>query len=124
MKKILFSSVLIFSFLLAISASAGDRISGKWKTTVGPDGDMVLTFNLKVNGDQLTGTISTPMGDQEIKNGKVDGNSLSFETNMMDSIIKHSGTLDGEVIKLKVEFPEGGAQGGGPGEVILKRVKE
>lgn len=123
MKKILFSSVLIFSFLLAISASAGDGISGKWKTTIGPDGDMVLSFDFKVNGDQLTGTISTPMGDQEIKNGKVDGNSLSFETNMMDSIIKHSGTLDGEVIKLKVKFPEGGPQGGDPGEMTLKRVK-
>ena len=124
MKRILFSSVMVFIFLLGISATASEGITGKWQATMGPDGDMVITFDFKVNGDQLTGTVSTPMGDQEISNGKVDGNSLSFETKMMDSTIKHTGKLDGEVIKLKVEMPEGGPQGPSPGDgITLKRVK-
>ncbi len=82
---------------------------------MGPNGDMVITFDFKVNGDQLTGTVSSPMGDQEISNGKVDGNSFSFEIKMMNNAIKHTGTLDGEVIKLKMEMPEGGPQGPPPG---------
>jgi|GEM_PF-986673 len=128
MKRILFSSVLVFTFLLGISATASEGITGKWRATMGPGGDMVITFDFKVNGDQLTGTVSTPMGDQEISNGKVDGNSISFETKMMDSTIKHTGKLDGEVIKLKVEMPEGGFQGppsgDGPGDgITLTRVK-
>nr|WP_319571105.1 hypothetical protein [uncultured Draconibacterium sp.] len=127
MKKILFSSVLLFTFLLGISATASEGITGKWEATMGPGGDMVITFNFKMNGDKLTGTVSTPMGDQEISNGKVDGNSFSFETEMMDSTIKHTGKLDGEVIKLKIEMPEGGPQGpggpGGPDGITLKRVK-
>ena len=124
MKRIFFSSVMVFIFLLGISATASEGITGKWQASMGPDGDMVITFDFKVNGDQLTGTVSTPMGDQEISNGKVDGNSLSFETKMMDSTIKHTGKLDGEVIKLKVEMPEGGPGGpGGPNEITLKRVK-
>ncbi|MDX8338998.1 hypothetical protein SLH46_07375 [Draconibacterium sp. IB214405] len=143
MKKILFSSVLVVAFLFAVSASASEGITGKWQAKMGPNGDMVMTFNFKVTGDLLTGTVTSPMGDQEITNGKVDGNSFSFEIKMRDNAIKHTGTLDGEVIKLKMEMPEGGPQGpppgggggnrpeggggpggpGGPGEMTLTRVK-
>jgi len=62
------------------SAFAGD-INGKWKTPMpSPDGgtgpDLVFTFAVK--GDQLTGTVDSPMGANEIKRGKVNGSTFSF----------------------------------------------
>ncbi len=106
---------LVVAVAFTVITSHAEGISGKWKTSMkSPQGDMEMTFVFKVDGAKLTGTMSTPMGDMELKNGKVDGNEFSFEIDMMGNSMKHTGTLDGEVIKLKMEMPEGGP-GGGPG---------
>lgn len=69
--------------LLAITASAAD-VSGKWTAQVpGRGGQMRdTTFNLKADGDKLTGTMSGPQGDIEIKDGKISGDNLSFKVNL------------------------------------------
>ncbi len=141
MNKLLFSVMLVFCSFVACNAAKATGIDGKWKAKVGPNGDMEITFVFKVNGENLNGTVTSPMGDQVIKNGKVNGNEFSFEISMMDHSIKHTGKLDGEVIKLSMEMPEGGPGGGpggqgpppgggggdrpqgGPGEMTLTRVK-
>jgi len=136
MKKLLF---LVVAVVFTVITSHAEGISGTWKSSMkGPQGDMEMTFVFKVDGAKLTGTMSTPMGDMELKNGKVDGNKFSFEIDMMGNSMKHTGTLDGEVIKLKMEMPEGGPGGGpggagggapggpggdGPGAMTLTRVK-
>lgn len=123
MKKLLLT-VLVAVF--AVMASHAEGISGKWKTSFeSPQGNMELTFTFKVDGDKLTGSITTPMGDTEISNGKVSGNELSFDIDMMGNTMPHKGNLEGDVIKLKMEMPGGGQSGpGGPGEMILKKVEE
>jgi len=143
MNKVLFTVMLAFCSFLACNAAKEKGIDGTWKAKMGPNGDMEITFVFKVDGESLTGTVTSPMGDQEIKNGKVNGNEFSFEISMRDSSIKHTGKLDGEVIKLSMEMPEGGPgggpggqgpppggggggdrpEGGGPGEMTLTRVK-
>jgi hypothetical protein len=75
MKK-LFALFAIF----ALSAVAAD-ISGTWKGTAeGPNGSMERTFTFKVEGTKLTGEAVSPMfGKSVIENGKVDGDSVSFQ---------------------------------------------
>ena len=122
MKKILLT---VFIALIAIVVTNAEGISGKWKSSFeSGQGAMELTFNFKVDGEKLTGKVTSEMGDMEITNGKVSGNEISFDVDAMGSAIKHKGKLEGEVIKLKVEMPEGmqGAEGGM--EMTLKKVVE
>ena len=125
MKKLVLT-VLMGVFAFTLSHAQG--ISGKWETTLeGPQGSIELTFTYKVDGTTLTGSVSSPMGgDEEIKNGKVNGNEFTYEVNMMDNTMKYSGKLEKDVIKLNMKFPEGmGGPGGGegPGEMTLKKVE-
>jgi hypothetical protein len=60
--------------------SAGD-INGKWKAQLpsadggtGPE----MIFSFAVTGDRLTGSVDSPMGVNEIRDGKVDGPRFSF----------------------------------------------
>lgn len=123
MKKLLLTVLVA---VIAILASHAEGVSGKWKTSMkGSQGDMEISFIFKVDGTKLTGTASTPMGDVKLSNGKVNGNDFSFDIDIEGNAMSHKGKLEGKVIKLKVEMPDG-AQGssGGPGEMILKKVEE
>lgn len=131
MKKWLF----VFAALIlgAFVCKAGG-IEGKWKTSLeGPDGKMEITFTFKVDGNVLTGSVGSPMGDLPISNGKISGNEFSFDIDMGGNPMPHKGTLDGDVIKMKIAgapagdangggAPSGGPGGSGPGDMILKRV--
>lgn len=59
------------------SASAGDA-SGKWTAQVpGRDGQTrETTFNFKVEGEALTGTVSGRQGDRAITGGTSDQNQV------------------------------------------------
>jgi opacity protein-like surface antigen len=66
--------------LLAALAAAAD-ISGKWRGQfTAPDGNHDLTFDFKVKGSTLTGTVTDVAGGQpaEIQEGKVDGDKVGF----------------------------------------------
>jgi hypothetical protein len=51
----------------------------------------------------LTGSITTPRGDNPISDGKVDGDKVSFSQKMSfngnDMVIKYMGKVDGDSIK-------------------------
>ncbi|MBN2635562.1 MAG: hypothetical protein JXR61_04775 [Prolixibacteraceae bacterium] len=126
MRKVFFTVLIA---LFTVTASNAEGIAGKWNAKMDSQmGSMELIFTFNVDGEKLTGSISTgmgDMGDMQITNGKVSGNEFSFDVDMMGTAIKHKGKLDGEVIKLKVEMPEGGPGGEqGPGEMTLTKVKE
>src|SRR6185295_3125102 len=77
MKIRIFSTILL-SAALAVSAFAAD-ISGKWKATTEFNGQTrENTLNLKDDGATLTGTMENQRGSSEIKDGKIDGNNISF----------------------------------------------
>lgn len=63
----------------AVAAWAAD-ISGQWVAEVpGRQGQtQTMTFTFKVDGDKLTGTITTPRGESAISDGKIQGDELSF----------------------------------------------
>jgi hypothetical protein len=90
--------------LFAMTASAAD-VAGKWVGQMPTrNGDTrEATFNLKADGDKLTGTMSGPGGDIEIKDGKVSGNDISFkvplEFNGNSFVLIFKGTISGDQIK-------------------------
>jgi len=71
--------LLVLMVTLTISATAAD-ISGNWKAIAeGPNGSLERTFVFKVDGNKLTGeTTSQLLGKSIINDGKVEGDNLSF----------------------------------------------
>jgi hypothetical protein len=82
-------------------------VAGKWTAEMqGRDGQKrVQTFDLKTEGDKLTGTVSSPMGERQIVDGKVSGDDLSFaievEFNGEKRKIEYTGKIVGDELKMK-----------------------
>ncbi|HLK62137.1 MAG TPA: hypothetical protein VKU19_01760 [Bryobacteraceae bacterium] len=134
-KKLLFVTTLLL--VVACVAMAAD-VTGKW-TYEGPgrggNPGRPVTITLKQDGSKLTGTVpgfggrgggGTPPADNEISNGKVDGNNVYFEVKMNmqgnEVVTKYEGTLDGDSLKLKITRP--GMNGGDPrvNDVVAKKA--
>ncbi|MEJ2111568.1 MAG: hypothetical protein P8Z37_16985 [Acidobacteriota bacterium] len=101
-----------------VSGDASSKgAAGKW---VAKDGDNEIKLDLKVEGSKLKGTIeNTQMpGAIEIKDGKIEGNNISFgyvrNVSGQDFNMTWTGTLSGDELKLKRELA-GGGMGGGRG---------
>ena len=114
MKKTLAAmTVALVSLLVAVPMQAQDvDIVGKWETTrETPRGTMTSTFTFEVDGDKLTGTVGSQMGDSEISDGTVEGNKISFKMVMTrgDRTIEmvYSGTVEGDAITGTVQTPRG-----------------
>jgi hypothetical protein len=98
-----------------VSAWAAD-VTGKWTAQIpGRQGTTETTFNFKVEGAKLTGTVSSPQGENPISDGKVSGDDISFTMTMSfgGNEIKflYKGKVSGNEIKFTRER-EGGAMGG------------
>ena len=137
-KKLLF--VTTIQLVVAFAAFAAD-VSGKWTyEQAGRNGGPArqTTITLKADGAKLTGSVpgmmgrgggggGTPPPAQEITNGKIDGDKVSFEvTRDMQGTpftTKYEGTVSGDELKLKITTP--GFNGGDPRttEVTAKREK-
>ncbi len=94
---------VMFLALGSVSALAAD-FNGKWTADVTtPRGTQTLTFDFHVDGATLTGKVSTPRGDTDITNGKVDGDNISFDQvmnfNGNEFKISYTGKADGDTIK-------------------------
>jgi uncharacterized ubiquitin-like protein YukD len=67
--------------LAAAAHSFAADIDGKWTGELnGPNGAMQITMAFKSAGETFTGTITTQMGDQEIKEGKIKGDEITWFT--------------------------------------------
>ncbi len=107
--------LLILAALFAGTAMAAD-VTGTWKGTAEtPNGTIERTFVLKVDGATLTGETSSEMlGTSKLKNGKVDGDTLtfsitaSFQGNEMEINYTGKVSADGKEIKFKAEIPSVG----------------
>jgi opacity protein-like surface antigen len=126
--------------LMILTAAAAD-VTGTWVAELsggpggggpGGGGPMKITFNLKADGNTLTGTNVGPMGNEnQIIDGKIDGDKVSFsvKVDMMGNEMKinYKGTVSGDEMKLTYEFeggmggPGGGGPEGKPMELVAKR---
>jgi len=126
MKKRIALLSICFVFAALSLAWAAD-VNGKWVAQVpGRDGQTrETTFNFKVEGDKLTGTVSGRQGDNPISDGKISGDDISFSVtagggggNTFKLIYK--GKVAGDEIKF-TRTREGGDQPGQ--EFTAKRAK-
>lgn len=101
LKKITLSLALILS--VALIAFAADLISGSWvgKIVTG-NGDRALTYNLKADGDKLTGNISSEQGEIPISDGKIAGETITFKIDVNGTVIPHEGIVKGDTLKMKL----------------------
>jgi hypothetical protein len=102
---------LLPALLILLSATltlAADDLNGRWEGSMStPNGDFALTFNFKVDGKTLAGTVETAEGSFDITDGRVDGDKFTFKSHAGDNDINHEGTLSGDTIQLKVTGPWG-----------------
>ncbi|MGD0498996.1 MAG: hypothetical protein ABSC23_11230 [Bryobacteraceae bacterium] len=120
-KKLLFVGTILL--LVVCVALAADAITGKWTMSQeGRNGGpaRVTTFDLKVDGANLTGTVLAPMGGRggggggavpaptptPITHGKVAGSTITFDVTRTtpngDMTMKYEGTVSGDTIHFKI----------------------
>lgn len=106
------ATILVGLFLLAGLAAAAS-IDGKWvsERKMERDGQsftITQTFDLKAEGNKVTGKITMAFGDMEprtidIKDGKIDGNKFTLVTEMStpngDFKMTYEGTVEGDTLK-------------------------
>ena len=117
----------IFS-LSVMAAAAGTRVlraagvDGKWEASIeSPMGAMAMTFDLKSDGEKLTGSVGNEMmGESEIQDGKISGDEVSFVQVMKrgdrEMKFKYEGKLAGDELELTRSMDGGGRGPGGGGE--------
>lgn len=113
--------LLIIATLLASSAFAAD-VDGKWAGSMStPMGDVPVAFTLKAEGATLNGTTAGPDGgDVKIAEGKVDGNNISFTVTFdfggMPIVLNYKGVVTKDEIKFTIEVM------GMPMDLTVKRA--
>jgi hypothetical protein len=116
--SLVFRSLLLLAF--AASAVAAD-LSGKWKGDLaGPGGNTLeTTMVLKVDGQKLTGTVTNMYGEEQIADGTVKGDDISFVILAGGGEFKlvYKGKVDGDQLKFTVTIGDMGE-----GQLTVKRV--
>ena len=115
------SRAFVLALLLwAAPAMAGD-VDGKWSGTVStPGGDFPVAFEFKAEGTKLTGTTMSPEGGSvNIKDGKIDGDKISFGVSLdfggMAIDIAYTGVVSPTELKMTAEVL------GMPMEFVVKK---
>jgi hypothetical protein len=113
----------VFACAFAASAAWAQDLTGKWTATA--VSNVAVTLDLRVAGNVVTGAILNPQsGPAEIRDGKIEGNSISFHVvrtaNNATNKILWQGTIEGE----EIHFTRNVEGAPGPGmEIIAKRAK-
>ncbi len=91
-RKIFTTTALLCCFVVCFAYVATD-VSGKWIGSIkGQDGNNFdLNYNFKVDGDKLTGSVTSPQGETAITDGKVNGSDFSFTVSVNGNDIKNVG---------------------------------
>lgn len=96
--------ILLCLGLSAITMLAAD-INGKWTATMeGRNGQTrEMTYNFRTDGDKTTGTVTTPMGERELENVKVDGDTIAWTQTINfggeSRTLNYTGKVAGDEIK-------------------------
>ncbi len=114
-----------FAFAVALLLMAGIALAadvdGKWTGTI-PGMDIPVAYTFKADGATLTGTSSGPNDTTvPIKNGKIDGNNISFSVTFdmggQEMKLDYKGVVSPDQIKLSFDMM------GQTTEIIVKKAK-
>ena len=116
--------LLVLGLILVASFAFAAPIDGKWVGEIpGMDGaPMKLNYTFKADGATLTGSTTGPEGKEiAIKDGKIDGNNVSFSVTFdmggQEMKMEYKGVLSGDTLKLTLDMM------GQPMEFTLKKAQ-
>ncbi len=119
-RKSLITLVLLCSFAICLAAVIAD-MNGKFSGTLtDSEGNQYpLTYTFKVDGDKLTGSVETPVGNASIDSGKVSGNVMTFNVTVQGTLYPNKGTYyaQGDSVGMDVEIQ------GAKAHTTLQRAK-
>lgn len=124
MKRLKFLTVVAGLYAAAALSAAAPDFAGKWTASVD---QQMISFDFKVDGGKLTGTIenSAAPGPVEIKDGKIEGDKISFHIvrnlNNAETKVLWSGTASGGEIRFTRQTENAAAPGGAATEIVAKR---
>jgi hypothetical protein len=113
--------LVLIALLLAGSVFAAD-VDGKWAGTMStPNGDVPVGFTFKADGATLNGSTAGPDGAEvKISEGKVDGANITFTVSFdfggMPLTLNYKGAVAQDQIKFTIEVA------GMPFELTVKRA--
>jgi len=121
-RRFVLSALLMTAFLAAASSANAADLTGKWQGTMQtPDGQgLEINFNFKLDGEKLTGTAASSYGEEQITDGTVKGDAISFVILAGGGQFKitYKGKVVGEDLKFTVTLGDMGDR-----ELTVKRVK-
>lgn len=92
----------------SVIAGGGQDATGTWKAIVqGRNGPQESTFVLKVEGGKVTGSLNGMRGSRPISDGKIEGDRISFSINTDFGVIRYSGVVKGDEMKMTLTAGEG-----------------
>ncbi len=96
-------------FLSIAGAACAANADGVWKLRYkGANGMRESTLTLKMDGENITGTLSGDRGTVKIDEGKVSGDNITFTLirrgNNDEIPVHYTGKIDGETMKLQMEY--------------------
>jgi len=101
--------VLALTFVSKPASAA--TVDGKWAGSLEtPMGTIPVSYDFKADGAVLTGTTGAPDGSTiAIKNGKIDGDKISFVVSIdfggMAFDLNYTGVVSPDTIKLTIDIP-------------------
>ena len=111
-----------FLLVLATLLYSADA-TGNWKGSIDVGGEShELTFDLKASGDTLTGALSVVGQPSEIKDGKIQGDTVSFW-----AMAEYQGqpiklVFKGQVLESEIHFTMGLDDGSWSTDFVAKKV--
>jgi hypothetical protein len=117
-KKVITTALLLICFFAAFAAI--EDLNGKWTGLLKTDqGDEYsLLYNFKIDGNELTGTAKTPKGIMPINDGKITGNTFTFNVIVNNMEIDHSGKFYGDSVGVDISL------GDAKSHATLKRLAQ
>jgi len=80
-------------------------VNGRWTGYIDYNGSNIpLTYNFKTDGDKITGTSETPLGTNQIKDGKIDNDVFTFKVDLNGENATHTGRIFADSINLKITY--------------------
>jgi len=108
-QKTLVSLVAAFGLMLVAAPARAANVDGKWTGSLDtPMGAVQVGFNFKADGTTLTGTTTGPDGSEiAIKNGKIDGDKISFMISVdfggMALDLNYTGIVKSDTVELTLD---------------------
>ena len=109
-------AVVAIAVLLPAALQAQSPITGKWQGTTRNGMDVLL--DLKASDSALTGTVTRNGQTSSITQGKVSGNTFTFNTVLGEQEEALTGELDGKQLKVWLD------RQGREGTVLFTRSKD